>query len=59
MSQKIAQLERLLQDLEAGKLRPSESERLFFQDANGNKVRVNSPEAAAKLRERIEKERAS
>ena len=57
MSTKIAQLERLLADLVAGKIRGDQAERLFFNSASGEQIRLNRADAPTLLRERIEKER--
>lgn len=56
---KIEKLEQLLGDLTANRIKRSEAERLFFIDAEGLQVRLASPDAAARLRARIEKEKGS
>lgn len=57
MTTKLAKLEKLLSDLQSGKYKPAEAERLLFTDGDGNEVRLNAPDAVARLRERIAAER--
>lgn len=56
---KIEKLEQLLADLTANKYRRAQAERLFFSAEDGEQVRLSDPDAADKLRARIEKERAA
>lgn len=57
MASKIEKLEDILRDLNAGKIKRAQAERLSFTDINGNQVRLTDSDAAAKLAERIEAER--
>jgi hypothetical protein len=54
---KTERLERQLADLLAGKIKPAHAERLLFTDVDGNQVRLSAPDAADKMRARIEAER--
>lgn len=54
---KTEKLERTLADLTAGRIKPKDAERLFFIATNGAQIRLSSPDAADKLRERIAKEK--